>query len=161
MDKRLAGIQAVQTLSRLNRCFPGKEDTYVLDFVNDSDEVLDAFKTYYTTAQLSDATDPNVILDLRTKLDATGYYDEPEIDRVVNVILNPKAKQSQLETAITPVADRLLKQFAAAKVACNEAVALKDDQAAQSAKDIMDALVLFRVDVSASLHVSVADIRLR
>ena len=109
VDKRLDGIQAVQTLSRLNRCYPGKDDTYVLDFVNDSEQVLNAFKTYYTTAQLSDATDPNIILDLRTKLDATGYYDEHEIDRVVNVILNPKAKQSQLETAITPVADRLLK----------------------------------------------------
>jgi type I restriction enzyme, R subunit len=152
VDKRLAGIQAVQTLSRLNRCYPGKDDTYVLDFVNDSDEVLNAFKTYYTTAQLSDATDPNIILDLRSKLDGTGYYDEHEIDRVVNVILNPKAKQSQLETAITPVADRLLKQFAAAKVAYNEAVAVKDDKAAQSAKDTMDALVLFRSDLATYLR---------
>jgi type I restriction enzyme R subunit len=152
VDKRLAGIQAVQTLSRLNRCYPGKEDTYVLDFVNDSDEVLDAFKTYYTTAQLSDATDPNVILDLRTKLDATGYYDEHEIDRVVNVILNPKAKQSQLETAITPVADRLLKQFAAARVAHSEATTAKDEKAAQSAKDTMDALVLFRADLATYLR---------
>jgi type I restriction enzyme, R subunit len=152
VDKRLAGIQAVQTLSRLNRCYPGKDDTYVLDFVNDSDEVLNAFKTYYTTAQLSDATDPNIILDLRSKLDGTGYYDEHEIDRVVNVILNPKAKQSQLETAITPVADRLLKQFTAAKVAYNEATAAKDDKAAQSAKDTMDALVLFRSDLATYLR---------
>jgi type I restriction enzyme, R subunit len=71
---------------------------------------------------------------------------------VVNVILNPKAKQSQLETAITPVADRLLKQFAAAKVAYNEAVAVKDDKAAQSAKDTMDALVLFRSDLATYLR---------
>ena len=152
VDKRLDGIQAVQTLSRLNRCYPGKDDTYVLDFVNDSEQVLNAFKTYYTTAQLADATDPNIILDLRSKLDATGYYDEHEIERVVNVILNPKAKQSQLETAITPVADRLLKQFAAARVAYKEATAAKDEKAAQSAKDTMDALVLFRSDLATYLR---------
>lgn len=152
VDKRLDGIQAVQTLSRLNRCYPGKEDTYVLDFVNDSEQVLNAFKTYYTTAQLADATDPNIILNLRSKLDSTGYYDENAIDRVVNVILDPKAKQSQLETAITPVADRLLKQFAAAKVAYNEATAAKDDKAAQAAKDTMEALILFRSDLATYLR---------
>src|SRR5207244_7811067 len=53
VDKRLAGIQAVQTLSRLNRAHPGKDTTYVLDFVNDAADVLAAFKTYYTTAELS------------------------------------------------------------------------------------------------------------
>lgn len=152
VDKRLAGIQAVQTLSRLNRCYPGKDDTYVLDFVNDSDDVLSAFKTYYTTAELSDATDPGIILDLRTKLDALGYYDEHEIERVVNVILDPKAKQKQLEAAITPVADRLLKQFAAAKVAQIQAIAVKDDKAAQAAKDTMDALMLFRADLATYLR---------
>ncbi len=54
VDKRLAGIQAVQTLSRLNRAYPGKDTTYVLDFVNDPQEVLAAFKTYYTTADAGD-----------------------------------------------------------------------------------------------------------
>ena len=152
VDKRLAGIQAVQTLSRLNRRHPGKEDTYVLDFVNEPDEVLDAFKTYYTTAELSDATDPNIILNLRTKLDALGYYDEHEIDRVVKVVLDPASKQKQLEAAITPVADRLLKKFAAATAAYPEAVENKDDQAAQAAKDTMDALVLFRTDISTYLR---------
>jgi type I restriction enzyme R subunit len=152
VDKRLAGIQAVQTLSRLNRCYPGKDNTYVLDFVNEPSEVLDAFKTYFTTAQLSDVTDREIILTLRTKLDALGYYDENEIDRVVNVVLDPNSKQKQLEAAITPVADRLLKKFAAAKEAHAVAVASKDDKAAQSAKDTMDALVLFSSDISTYLR---------
>ncbi|MCE3018006.1 MAG: type I restriction endonuclease subunit R [Pirellula sp.] len=152
VDKRLAGIQAVQTLSRLNRCYPGKDNTYVLDFVNEPSEVLDAFKTYFTTAQLSDVNDREIILTLRTKLDALGYYDENEIDRVVNVVLDPNSKQKQLEAAITPVADRLLKKFAAAKEAHAAAVASKDDKAAQSAKDTMDALVLFSSDVSTYLR---------
>lgn len=152
VDKRLAGIQAVQTLSRLNRCYPGKDKTYVLDFVNKPDEILDAFKTYYTTAELSEATDPNIILNLRTKLDALGYYDKHEIERVVKVVLDPKSKQKQLEAAITPVADRLLKRFATAKADYAEAVENKDDKAAQAAKDTMDALVLFRGDVSTYLR---------
>jgi type I site-specific restriction-modification system R (restriction) subunit len=70
VDKRLAGIQAVQTLSRLNRAHPGKDTTYVVDFVNDPAEVLEAFKTYYETAELAATTDPNLVFDLRAKLDA-------------------------------------------------------------------------------------------
>ena len=72
VDRRLAGIQAVQTLSRLNRAHPGKDTTYVLDFVNSSEEILTAFKTYYETAELEAVTDPNLVYDLRAKLDAIG-----------------------------------------------------------------------------------------
>ena len=152
VDKRLAGIQAVQTLSRLNRCHPGKEETYVLDFVNESDDILNAFKTYYTTAKLSDATDPTLILDLRTKLDAFGYYDEYEIDRVVEVELDPNSKQKHLVTAITPVADRLLKKYSAAKAAHQEAVEQKNEKEMQTTRDTMEALVLFRSDASTYLR---------
>src|SRR5690606_4264536 len=59
VDKRLAGIQAVQTLSRLNRTHPLKEDTFVLDFVNDRDDIQAAFKTYYEGAELGQEADPN------------------------------------------------------------------------------------------------------
>ena len=148
VDKKLAGIQAVQTLSRINRCHPEKDKTYVLDFVNDSKDVLEAFKTYSTTATLEDVTDPNIVLNLRTKLDAYGFYDEPEIDRVVAVELDPNAQQKQLEAAIAPVADRLLKQFAAAKKAFKEAAAGTNESAAKTAKDKMNALLLFRADMA-------------
>ena len=103
VDKRLAGIQAVQTLSRLNRAHPGKDTTYVIDFINDSAEILEAFKTYYTTAELSATTDPNLIYNLRAKLDAAGYYDDFEVDRVVAVELKPGAKQGELVAALEPV----------------------------------------------------------
>jgi type I restriction enzyme, R subunit len=152
VDKRLAGIQAVQTLSRLNRCYPGKDDTYVLDFVNEPDEILAAFKTYYTTAQLSDVTDPNIILDLRTKLDAQGYYDEFEIERVVKVVLDPESKQKQLDSAIAPPADRLVKRYAEAKATFKLATDNKDEPTAKAAKDTMDALILFRTDVTTYLR---------
>ena len=147
IDKRLDGIQAVQTLSRLNRCYPGKDNTYVLDFVNDPEEILDSFKVYFTTASLSDVTDPNLILDLRSKLDETGYYDEFEVERVVKVELNPKAKQSQLEAAIKPVAQRLLNQYKTAKADFNLAQQNNDDQTAKAAKDTMEALQLFKADM--------------
>jgi type I restriction enzyme R subunit len=100
VDRRLDGIQAVQTLSHLNRCHPGKDTTYVVDLVNEPDDILAAFKTYYATAELAEATDPNLILDLKTKLDAQGHYADFEIDRVVKVLLDDtrtdKVRQSQL-----------------------------------------------------------------
>lgn len=148
VDKKLDGIQAVQTLSRLNRCFPNKDKTYVLDFVNDSNVVLEAFKTYYTTATLEDVTDRNIVLNLRNKLDGYRFYDEPEIERVVAIELDPKSKQKQLEAAIAPVADRLVKQFAKAKAEFKEAEARKDGEAAKAAKDKMNALLLFRIDMT-------------
>ena len=148
VDKKLAGLQAVQTLSRLNRCHPGKDRTYVLDFVNESQEVLEAFKTYFTTATLEDTTDPNIVLDLRTKLDGYGFYDEPEIERVVAIEFDPNAKQKQLEAAIAPVADRLLKRFSAAKAEFKEAEAENNEAAAKTAKDKMNALLLFRADMA-------------
>ena len=115
VDKRLAGIQAVQTLSRLNRAHPGKDTTYVLDFVNETEEVLAAFKTYYDTAALADVTDPNLVYNLRAKLDGAGHYDDFEVDRVVAVELKPNAKQSELVSALEPVVDRLMKRYKAAQ----------------------------------------------
>ncbi|AEG93232.1 type I restriction endonuclease subunit R [Ramlibacter tataouinensis] len=154
VDKRLAGIQAVQTLSRLNRAYSGlhgvKDETYVLDFVNEPDEVLAAFKTYYATAELAGVTDPNLVFDLRAKLDATGHYDEFEVDRVARAELDPKGTQAALVAAIEPVADRLLRWYkAAAEVlaAAESATAGVDSQAAQQAKDTVNALILFKRDL--------------
>ncbi|WP_374483444.1 type I restriction endonuclease subunit R [Zoogloea sp.] len=149
VDKRLAGIQAVQTLSRLNRAHPGKDTTYILDFVNDAEEVLAAFKTYYETAQLEANTDPNLVFDLRAKLDASGHYDSFEVDRVTEVETNPKGTQAQLSAALAPVADRLLKRYKALQAQKAAAEAGQDTAAAQTAKDAMDVLVLFKGDMGA------------
>ena len=152
VDKRLAGIQAVQTLSRLNRAHPGKDTTYVLDFVNDTEEVLAAFKTYHTTAELSATTDPNLVFNLRAKLDAAGHYDDFEVDRVVTVELNPNAKQSELISALDPVQDRIVKRYKAAQAVLQVARDKKDDKAAKEAQDELDALVLFKADLGAYLR---------
>lgn len=149
VDKRLAGIQAVQTLSRLNRAHPGKDTTYILDFVNDPEEVLAAFKTYFEVAELEGVTDPHLVYDLRAKLDAEGHYDDNEVDRVVNVEMNPKATQAELSAAIEPVADRLLKRYKAAMDASKVAIDLKDAKAEQAAHDAINALGLFKRNLGA------------
>lgn len=149
VDKMLGGIQAVQTLSRLNRAHPGKDTTYILDFVNDAAEILAAFRTYYATAELEATTDPNLVFDLRAKLDASGHYDDFEVERVARIETDPKATQAQLSAAIAPVADRLLKRYRAAQVARAAALEGGDEQGAQAHKDTMDALGLFKNDMGA------------
>jgi len=97
VDKRLAGIQAVQTLSRLNRIHPLKEDTFVLDFVNDREEIRDAFKTYYEGAAIGEGVDPARLYAIKGELDAEGVYLEEEVTRFGDVYFKPKAKQSALD----------------------------------------------------------------
>ncbi|HXU62081.1 MAG TPA: type I restriction endonuclease [Polyangia bacterium] len=155
VDKRLAGIQAVQTLSRLNRRYPGKKETFVLDFVNDATEVLDAFRAYYATATLTATTDPNLVYDLRAKLDAAGYYDDFEIDRVVAVELNgtdDRRRQADLVKAIDPVRDRLLKRYSAAQEALRAATETGETEEAKAARAEMDALLLFKGDMGAYIR---------
>lgn len=157
VDKRLSGIQAVQTLSRLNRAYNGaygkKDTTYILDFVNDPEEVLASFKTYYETAELAGVTDPNLVYDLRAKLDSTGHYDDNEVDRVVAAEMNPQATQSELLAAIEPVVDRLLKKYKVAKETLNHARAIEDKKLEQYAVNEMNALVLFKKNLGAFIRV--------
>lgn len=152
VDRRLAGIQAVQTLSRLNRSHKGKDTTYVLDFVNSGDDILKAFKTYYETASLADVTDPNLVYDLRAKLDGYGHYDDFEVDRVVRVELNPASKQGDLVAALTPVADRVLRAYREAQEQLRAAAARDDQKGAKEAKDEVNALILFKNDMGAFLR---------
>jgi type I restriction enzyme, R subunit len=152
VDKMLGGIQAVQTLSRLNRAYKGKDTTYVLDFVNDAADVLAAFKMYYETATMEGSTDPNLVYDLRAKLDGAGHYDDFEVSRVAEISVNPRATQKQLSSAIAPVADRLLKRYRAAQAERASAEASHDAKAAQAAKDNLEALVLFKGDMGAFIR---------
>jgi len=149
VDKRLAGITAVQTLSRLNRAYPGKDTTYVVDFVNDPEDILTAVKAYYETAELANVTDPNLVFDLRMKLDAEGFYDEFEVNRVVEVEFNPNAKQSDLTSALEPVVSRLLQRYKAAQDKLKAATAKDDAKALTDAQNELNALILFKHDLGA------------
>jgi len=79
VDKKLGGVNAVQTLSRLNRTTAGKTDTFVLDFANSTDEIKDAFEPYYETTILGEATDPNKLFDLQNALDAYQVYTNRQV----------------------------------------------------------------------------------
>ncbi|GAB3350615.1 type I restriction endonuclease subunit R [Lysobacter tyrosinilyticus] len=111
VDKRLAGIQAVQTLSRLNRIHPLKEDAFVLDFVNDREEIREAFKTYYEGAEIGEDVDPARLYVIKGELDSAGVYYEEEVARFSEVYFKPKQKQSALDhqamnAALDPVVSR-------------------------------------------------------
>lgn len=94
VDKRLSGIQAVQTLSRLNRIHPSKEDTFVLDFVNDRQEIFEAFKQFYEGAEMGGPVEAAKLYELKAELDASGIYLAAEVDRFCAVFFLPKARQS-------------------------------------------------------------------
>lgn len=81
VDKPLAGVKAVQTLSRLNRAHPKKHDVFVLDFQNESDTIAKAFAPYYRTTILSEETDPDKLHDLKADLDGHEVYDATQVDR--------------------------------------------------------------------------------
>ncbi len=97
VDKRLAGIQAVQTLSRLNRIHPLKEETFVLDFVNDREEIREAFKVYYEGAQMGEEVDPARMYAIKGELEASGIYLDEEVERFCAVYFKPKQRQSALD----------------------------------------------------------------
>jgi len=97
VDKRLAGIQAVQTLSRINRIHPLKEDTFVLDFVNDRNEIREAFKAYYEGAEMGEEVDPARMYAIKGELDSFGVYLEEEVARFCDVYFKQKQRQSTLD----------------------------------------------------------------
>ncbi|MYB75755.1 MAG: type I restriction endonuclease subunit R, partial [Chloroflexi bacterium] len=87
VDKSLAGVKAVQTLSRLNRAHPKKHDAFVLDFSNDTDMIEGSFAAYYRTTILSEETDPNKLHDLKADLDGHQIYSQEDVDAVVDKYL--------------------------------------------------------------------------
>lgn len=94
VDKRLAGIQAVQTLSRLNRTHPLKEDTFVLDFVNDPDEIQEAFKVYFDGATMGEEVEPERLYEIQMELDASGIYRHEEVEAFCHIFFAPRQRQS-------------------------------------------------------------------
>lgn len=110
VDKQLSGVKAVQTLSRLNRTTPGKQDTFVLDFVNSAEDIRKAFEPYYEETVLEEETDPNVIYDLKNTLDEYRVYQQVEIDRFAEIFYAGKVQtrgdMGRLESTLRPALDR-------------------------------------------------------
>lgn len=112
VDKKLQGVDCVQTLSRLNRLFPGKQ-TFILDFYNDPEDILDAFAPYYRKAELSDVSDPQVVYDIKRTLDASGIYHWPEVESFATAFFDPKAPASRLSYHCQPAQERFKKRYEA------------------------------------------------
>lgn len=114
VDKRMSGVASVQTLSRLNRTYAvgGKDTTFVLDFVNDSDEILESFTPYYRDAQVESTTDPDTVHDLQAKLDASSIYTDGEVEAFVTAYLT--GKHGAVTAPLKSAADRFADRYAAA-----------------------------------------------
>jgi type I restriction enzyme R subunit len=111
VDKRLSGIQAVQSLSRLNRTHPLKEDTFVLDFVNDREEIKTAFKAYYDGSEIGEEVDPASLYRLQQELYMSEIYMKEDMERFCAVYFKPKQKQSSadheaMNAALDPTVSR-------------------------------------------------------
>ena len=106
VDKRLDGLQCVQTLSRLNRVATGKTDTLVLDFVNEPDQVQEAFQQYYQTTSLAEETDPNRLYDLQSQLDGYDLYDEDTIDQFCLIFYEATRSGESLQGILDRVVER-------------------------------------------------------
>ena len=106
VDKKLGGVNAVQTLSRLNRTHPEKQGTLVLDFANEADGIKAAFDPYFETTLLSEATDPNLLYEAQTRLEAYPVYSPADVDGFARVWFDSGATQDRLYAALAPVVER-------------------------------------------------------
>jgi Type I site-specific restriction-modification system, R (restriction) subunit and related helicases len=106
VDKKLGGVNAVQTLSRLNRVHPGKTETMVLDFANTADEIQKAFQPYYDRTILSEATDPNLLYDLENRLKTFHVFESSDVDAFPRIYFAPGATQEPLHAILQAPVDR-------------------------------------------------------
>jgi len=106
VDKRLNGVHAVQTLSRLNRIHPDKKDTMILDFVNEAEEIEKSFQPYYEKTLLTEGTDPDTLYDLETVLEQFQLYSQDDVDRFAEVYFSEKPKHSDYYNCLKPVISR-------------------------------------------------------
>lgn len=110
VDKKLSGVKAVQTLSRLNRTMPGKEDTFILDFANDRETIIESFQPYYELTTMNETTDPNHLYDLKNITDKANVYYLSEVDAFAKVFYKPGQTsfkdQGKLYAYIDPAIDR-------------------------------------------------------
>ncbi|QDG54842.1 type I restriction endonuclease subunit R [Persicimonas caeni] len=113
VDKRLAHIQAVQTLSRLNRTTSGKDDTFVLDFVNKREEILEAFKPFYERTTIDEDIDPQKLYDLQHDLQEFRIFEQQEVEAFAKIFFKEKVSKadngrlnSKLDPAVTRFKNR-------------------------------------------------------
>lgn len=111
VDKKLSGVKAVQTLSRLNRMCAGKEDTFVLDFANETRDILDSFQPYYELTSITENSDPNHLYDLKSELEKANVIWETEVINFCNIFFKSSkslsaSDQGKLNSYVDPAVER-------------------------------------------------------
>ncbi|WP_254823806.1 type I restriction endonuclease subunit R [Haloglomus halophilum] len=113
VDKRLSGVQAVQTLSRLNRTHPGKEDTFVLDFENDREDIFSSFQPYYEKTTVEETSNPQHLYQLENELKGLQIFTQQEVDKFAEEFFSPENKgtekaHAKLSSHVEPAHDRFM-----------------------------------------------------
>ena len=121
VDKKLGGVECVQTLSRLNRTYPGKAEsgTFVLDFFNEPEDILAAFQPYYQTAELADVSNPDQIFDLFEKLKASKIFLWTEVEQFVEAFFTKNKSNAAISNICKPAVERWQKRYSQAIEAYN------------------------------------------
>ena len=152
VDKKLGGVDCVQTLSRLNRIYDGKEQTFILDFVNSIEEIKEAFEPYYLQTEIDDVTDPNIIHELENKLNSSDILISSEIDQYAQAFFDPKGTtQALMSSAVKPAVDRYKNRYALTLKEINEVKNIKENRNYESelkkANQAKNALDIFKKDL--------------
>jgi len=163
VDKKLGGVECVQTLSRLNRTYPGKQETgtFILDFFNEPDEILAAFQPYYQTAELLDVSDPNLIYTLSDKLHASPIIKSYEIEQFCAAFFVKNKSNAAIANICKPAVERWTKRYNHAFKAFKQAkdmlervkkfdepvVRANTENALKACKEAKDELDIFKKDL--------------
>jgi len=161
VDKPLKGVECIQTLSRLNRTYKGKDKTFVLDFVNDPEEILAEFKVYFQTAELTGVSDPNIVYELMKKLNKVDIYKWFEVEAFVEAYNNKKANQAKLANLCKPSVERFTLRYkeatrvlqlaqaelSKAKIENNNKAIKFAENSVKHAKEARDILDVFKKDL--------------
>ncbi|RBP52978.1 type I restriction endonuclease subunit R [Arenicella xantha] len=123
VDKKLGGVECVQTLSRLNRTYPGKAETgtFVLDFFNEPDDVLGAFRPYFKTAELDDVSDPNLIFELFEKLRGSSIFQWHEVEQFCKAFYVKNKSNAAIANICKPAVERWTMRYKSAVEAYKQA----------------------------------------
>ncbi|MDI1293723.1 MAG: hypothetical protein PSV18_13395 [Methylobacter sp.] len=126
VDKKLGGVECVQTLSRLNRNYPGKAEigTFVLDFFNEPQDILDSFQPYYQTAELADVSDPDLVFDLFDKLRAANIFTWQEVEQFCEAFFVKSKSTATIANICKPAVERWQKRYKSAIDAYQQARAM-------------------------------------
>ncbi|WP_019613511.1 type I restriction endonuclease subunit R [Psychromonas ossibalaenae] len=161
VDKPLKGVECIQTLSRLNRTYKGKDKTFVLDFINEPEDVLAEFKVYFQTAELSGVSDPNIVYEIMDKLAEVGIYQWFEVEAFVDAYNSKQANQAKLANLCKAPVERFTVRYkeatqvlhsaqaelSKAKIEQNDKKIKYCENSVKQAKEARDILEVFKKDL--------------